>query len=100
MYRLKYEINGRPLVSILIPNKDHVSDLRKCIVSIQEKSSYPNYEIIVIENNSVEEKTFQYYQILERKPNIRVVQWNGKFNYSAINNFGYTFCQRRLYSFN
>ena len=93
MYRLKYEINGRPLVSILIPNKDHVSDLRKCIVSIQEKSSYPNYEIIVIENNSVEEKTFQYYQILERKPNIRVVQWNGKFNYSAINNFGYTFAK-------
>lgn len=51
------------------------------------------YEIIVIENNSVEEKTFQYYQILERKPNIRVVQWNGKFNYSAINNFGYTFAK-------
>lgn len=93
IYRLKYAIKGEPLVSILIPNKDHVSDLRKCIVSIQEKSSYPNYEIIVIENNSVEEKTFQYYQILERKPNIRVVQWNGKFNYSAINNFGYTFAK-------
>ena len=93
IYRLKYAIKGEPLVSILIPNKDHVSDLRKCIVSIQEKSSYPNYEIIVIENNSVEEKTFQYYQILERQPNIRVVQWNGKFNYSAINNFGYTFAK-------
>ena len=93
IYRLKYAIKGEPLVSILIPNKDHVSDLRKCIVSIQEKSSYPNYEIIVIENNSVEEKTFQYYQILERRPNIRVVQWNGKFNYSAINNFGYTFAK-------
>lgn len=93
IYRVKYKIKGNPLVSILIPNKDHVSDLRKCIVSIQEKSSYPNYEIIVIENNSVEEKTFQYYQILERRPNIRVVQWNGKFNYSAINNFGYTFAK-------
>ena len=71
MYRLKYEIKGEPLISILIPNKDHVSDLRKCIVSIQEKTSYPNYEIIVIENNSEEEKTFQYYQLLEKRRNIR-----------------------------
>ena len=93
MYRLKYEIKGEPLISILIPNKDHVSDLRKCIVSIQEKTSYPNYEIIVIENNSEEEKTFQYYQLLEKRRNIRVVCWNGKFNYSAINNFGYTFAK-------
>lgn len=76
MYRLKYEIKGEPLISILIPNKDHVSDLRKCIVSIQEKTSYPNYEIIVIENNSEEEKTFQYYQLLEKRRNIRVVCWN------------------------
>ena len=93
MYRLKYEIKGEPLISILIPNKDHVSDLRKCIVSIQEKTSYPNYEIIVIENNSEEEKTFQYYQLLEKRRNIRVVCWNEKFNYSAINNFGYTFAK-------
>lgn len=93
MYRLKYEIKGEPLISTLIPNKDHVSDLRKCIVSIQEKTSYPNYEIIVIENNSEEEKTFQYYQLLEKRRNIRVDRWNGKFNYSAINNFGYTFAK-------
>lgn len=57
------------------------------------KTSYPNYEIIVIENNSEEEKTFQYYQLLEKRRNIRVVCWNGKFNYSAINNFGYTFAK-------
>ena len=93
IYRVKYKIKGEPLISILIPNKDHVSDLRKCIVSIQEKTSYPNYEIIVIENNSEEEKTFQYYQLLEKRQNIRVVRWNGKFNYSAINNFGYTFAK-------
>ncbi|HAG57787.1 MAG TPA: glycosyltransferase [Ruminococcaceae bacterium] len=93
IYRVKYKIKGEPLISILIPNKDHVSDLRKCIVSIQEKTSYPNYEIIVIENNSEEEKTFQYYQFLEKQPNVRVVRWEGKFNYSAINNFGYTFAK-------
>lgn len=93
IYRLKYKIKGEPLISILIPNKDHVSDLLKCIVSIWEKTSYPNYEIIVIENNSEEEKTFQYYQFLEKRRNIRVVCWNGKFNYSAINNFGYTFAK-------
>ena len=93
MYRLKYEIKGEPLVSILIPNKDHVSDLRKCIVSIQEKSSYANYEIIVIENNSEEEKTFRYYETLKRRQNIQVVRWEGEFNYSAINNFGYKFAK-------
>ena len=93
IYRLQYKIQGEPLVSILIPNKDHVSDLRKCIVSVEEKSSYHNYEIIVIENNSEEEKTFQYYEVLKRKKNVQVVNWDGKFNYSAINNFGYAFAK-------
>ncbi len=93
IYRVKYAVQGNPLISILIPNKDHISDLRKCILSIQEKSTYSNYEIIVIENNSTDEKTFQYYAQLERQRNIRVVRWDGPFNYSSINNYGYQFAR-------
>lgn len=85
-YRVQYQMSGNPLVSIIIPNKDHVDMLDKCLRSIQ-KSSYRNYEVIIVENNSVEEATFDYYKkvISDR---IRVVYWEGIFNYSAINNFG------------
>ncbi len=86
MYRTIYEWKEEPLVSILIPNKDHIDDLEKCIHSIQ-KSDYKNYEIIVIENNSTEEETFAYYKQIESEQ-IRVVHYKGEFNFSAVNNFG------------
>lgn len=87
-YRIKYEIQGNPLISILIPNKDHVEDLDKCIMSIKNKSTYSNYEIIVIENNSELKETFDYYTKLEKDDKVQVVYYQGGFNYSAINNFG------------
>ena len=87
-YRIAYEIEGNPLISILIPTKDHIDDLKKCIDSIREKSTYQNWEIVVIENNSTEKETFAYYSELEKDRRIRVVTWKGEFNYSAINNFG------------
>ncbi len=87
-YRIAYEIEGNPLISILIPNKDHIDDLEKCINSIREKSTYSNWEIIIIENNSTEEETFAYYEELKKDSRIRVVVWDSEFNYSAINNFG------------
>ena len=88
-YRIRYEIEGKPLISILIPNMDHISDLQKCIDSIRDRSSYDNWEIVVIENNSREEQTFRYYKELERDRRIRIVTWDGgEFNYSAINNYG------------
>ena len=65
-YRSQFTVQGMPLVSILIPNKDHVEDLRRCLASIREKSTYANYEILVIENNSVEAETEAYYQRLLR----------------------------------
>ena len=88
IFRIKYEIIGNPKVSIVIPNKDHVEDLKRCITSILEKSTYDNYEIIVVENNSVTEKIFDYYKKLEENPNIRVITYEGDFNYSKINNLG------------
>ena len=90
IYRIKYEIQGNPLISILIPNKDHIIDLSRCINSIFNKSTYKNIEIIIIENNSVEKETFDYYESLKKYDNVKVVEYesNGTFNYSAINNFG------------
>lgn len=90
IYRFKYEIKNNPLISIIIPNKDNVEMLSRCINSILEKSTYKNIEIIIIENSSIEEKTFDYYKTLEEYSNIKVISYknNSNFNYSAINNFG------------
>ncbi len=85
-YRVKYQVQGSPLISIIIPNKDQVESLDKCLESI-EKSSYKNYEIIIVENNSTEDATFAYYKKIE-SDKIRIVYWSDEFNYSAINNFG------------
>ena len=89
-YRIKYEIEGNPLVSIIIPNKDHIDDLENCVNSILSLSTYKNYEIIIVENNSEEKQTFNYYKQIEKENNnIKVVTWEQKgFNYSAINNYG------------
>lgn len=79
----------QPLVSILIPNKDHIEELHTCITSLEGKSTYRNYEILIIENNSTEEQTFEYYKKLEQtSDHIRVLYYEGEFNYSRINNFG------------
>ena len=92
-YRVKYQVQGEPLVSILIPNKDERDTLKQCLDSIKEKSTYHNYEIIIIENNSTKQETFDYYKEIDGKDKIRVVYWKSGFNYSALNNFGYTFAK-------
>ena len=89
IYRTKYILDSHPKVSIIIPNKDHVDDLSRCINSIEAKSTYDNYEYIIVENNSTEQSTFDYYKELESKNSkVKVVTWKNEFNYSAINNFG------------
>ncbi|MCI8634930.1 MAG: glycosyltransferase [Eubacterium sp.] len=87
-YHLKYELRKEPLVSIIIPNKDHAEDLQLCLKSLDERSNYRNYEVIIAENNSEDPATFAYYEKLqEEDPRVRVVIWDKEFNYSAINNF-------------
>lgn len=88
IFQIKYEILGNPKVSIVIANKDHPEDLTRCISSILERSTYDNYEIIVVENNSVSEEIFAYYKKIQENPAIRVVTYEGEFNYSKINNLG------------
>lgn len=93
-YHIKYEIDGNPLISVIIPNKDHTDDLDICLKSLYEKSSYKNFEVIIVENNSTEKETFEYYEALTKKHgNIKIVTWKGKFNYSAINNFGVNYAK-------
>lgn len=87
-YRVKYEVSGEPLVSIIIPNKDEIETLKRCLTSIREISSYRNYEILIVENNSTEKETFEFYRKIDGKDNIHVIYWKREFNYSAINNFG------------
>jgi len=104
IFKISYEIKGEPKISIVIANKDHVEDLRRCISSIREKSTYENYEIVVVENNSETEEIFAYYKELTNDKFdksmkhgdvvssddgvIKIVKYEGEFNYSAINNLG------------
>ena len=98
IYKIKYDIIGNPLVSIIIPNYNHVEELSRCIDSIINKSTYKNYEIIIVENNS-DKTTFDYYDTLKKYDNVKVVVYKpeGGFNYSAINNFGVKFASGEHY---
>lgn len=87
-YRTRWKISGSPQISVIIPNMDHSEDLKTCIRSLQEKTTWENYEILIVENNSREKKTFACYEALQRSDErIRVLTWDGSFNYSAINNY-------------
>lgn len=98
IYRTIYKVHERPLISIIIPNKDHIDDLKTCIESIKKHTSYENYEIVIVENNSVEEQTFTYYHSLESQyDKLRVVHYPDEFNYSAINNFGVQYANGEYY---
>ncbi len=92
IYHTRFHLKEEPLVSVIIPNKDHRADLDLCISSLLDKGTYRNLEIIVVENNSTEPETFDYYlELQEKRKNVRVVTWEREFNFSAINNFGVTF---------
>ena len=87
-YRVVYPVKKQERISVVIPSKDQWETLKACLDSIREKTTYPDYEIIVVENNSREPETFEYYKTIDGKDNIRVITWDKPFNYSAINNFG------------
>ena len=90
-YKTDYTITKPGRVSILIPTCDHIDDLETCIESIYDRTTYPDFEVILIENNSKDPETFRTYERMrkEHPDNLKVVTWEGKgFNYSALNNFG------------
>lgn len=88
LYRTVWKWEEEPLVSVLIPNKDHIDDLKKCITSLFEHNTWENIEVIVIENNSTEKETFAGYEKLKSDPRVRVITYSGGFNFSSINNYG------------
>ena len=88
-FRVNYALTGNPKISILIPNKDHIEDLDRCLTSLAKLAGYENYEVIIIENNSNDPATFAYYDSLPQKfSRCKVVYYKGAFNFSAVNNFG------------
>ena len=86
-YRVRYSVNQRSLVSIIIPNKDNRELLAACLEGLKQDGIYGHYEILIVENNSKMPETFAFYQKLEEEPGIRVLYYDKPFNYSAINNF-------------
>ena len=89
VYDVKYKVKDAPLVSIVIPTKDHIDDLRKTIDSIYEKSTYTNYEVIILNNNSEEQRTYRYFEELkQRHSDIIIEDASYDFNWSRICNHG------------
>ena len=86
MYHVIYLLKSQPLVTVIIPNKDHSDILARCVDSLA-RSSYANYELIVVENGSTLPATHDYYAELKQDPRVRVMEWTKPFNYAAVNNF-------------
>ena len=93
IFKISYEITGNPKISIVIPSRDHADDLKRCIDSIVEKSTWDNYEIIVVENGSTEEETFRYYETVRgsgehRGTVLLYSSADSSFNFAELINFG------------
>jgi len=87
LYRIQYKIKGEPMISIIIPTKDKVNYLKKCIDSILKKTTYRNYEILIVDTGSKEKRTWDYYKALRRNPKARLLKWRKSFNFASANNF-------------
>lgn len=94
-FRIRYQLKEHPLVSIMIPNRDHAGLLRRCIDSVLQRSSYRNFEIVILENSSTAQETEEYYSELEKIPEVTLARYpdDGPFNYSRLNNWGSSFCR-------
>lgn len=93
IYSVQYEVEGNPKVSILIPNKDGIKFLKTCIESVLKLTTYDNYEINIIENNSENPETFEYYKEIEKNDKVKILYYPEKgFNYSKIINYGVKNC--------
>ena len=86
-YRVKRTIKSNPLVSIIIPMKDKISYLKKNLKSIEEKTEYENYELVIVDNNSEQKETLDYLESLEREKKARILRYEDEFNFSRINNY-------------
>lgn len=98
IYHTIWHFDEYPLISVIIPNMDHTKDLDQAIRSMNEKGTWPNLEFIVIENNSKQSETFEYYERIQKEyDNVHVITYQDEFNYSKINNFGVRYAKGDYY---
>ncbi|RKW39203.1 MAG: glycosyltransferase family 2 protein [Lautropia sp.] len=89
LLRIKHRLpDPLPLVSIVIPTRDRVELLSMCVNSILEKTAYPNYQIVVVDNGSTDEKALAYLDSIAKDERVKVIRADIPFNYSALNNLG------------
>lgn len=86
-YNISYHLSSLPSVAIIIPTKDKVGILKKCVESVLSLSTYNNYTILIVDNQSEDQDTLKYYCAIERDPKIKIIKYGEKFNYSAVNNY-------------
>lgn len=100
VYDVRYKMEEKPLVSVIMPTKDAADYLREVIDSIEEKTEYPNYEIVLLDNNSEKEETFRYFEEVQKTySNVRVVKAALPFNWSLLNNFGMQHAKGEVFIF-
>lgn len=88
-WRVKYVVEGNPLVSIVIPTKDNYKLIKQCVDSIIEHTTYPYFEIVIVDTGSTDEKVKSYYEsLIDSEQDVRILNWKKKFNFSAVCNFG------------
>jgi len=86
-YRVSYEVLDQLTVALIIPTKDKVDVLQRCIESVSRKTEYPHYHVVIVDNGSTDRETFAFYQTLSDKKNITLLSYEKPFNFSAINNY-------------
>ena len=97
MYRVIYPLPEKlPLVTLIIPTRDQVQVLKKCIESIKNKTNYTNFEVLVIDNQSQDKEAINYLASLNKDARFKVIEYNKPFNYSAINNYAVTLAQGEI----
>lgn len=97
LYHVKYPLpKQQPLVTIIIPTRDRVDILKKCIESIRQKTNYNNWEVLVVNNQSVELETLDYFDHIQDDSRINVIRYEKPFNYSALNNFAVKYARGEI----
>lgn len=87
-FHIRYNLPEQPLVSIIVPTKDQLPMLMRCVESVLEKTAYPHFELLIVDNNSKTDEALAYLAGLERlqSDKVRVLRYPHPFNFSAINN--------------
>lgn len=97
-YRVRYPIpEPAPLVSLLIPTRDKLEFLEPCVRGILAKSTYTNFEILILDNQSESQETLNWFErVQQEEPRVRVLRYDHPFNFSAINNYGVTQAEGKI----